>query len=316
MNVAESMVQRLTAPYEKQRVTAHEATLAIRELAERQHGVVAWGQLIAIGLGEGLIKHRVRAGQLLQIHRGVFALGRRRIGLHGEWLAAVLACGPNAVLSYGSAAQLWDIRGSRGPIEVTRRSGHRRPHGVRLHQTRSLPAEHVAIRAGIPVTTPERTLLDLAQRLDRRQMERALVAADRASCICWPELLRVVDEGVGRRGRGMLRCLCHRVDPEAVEARSNPEVDFLALCREARLPSPRVNVMVEGRMVDFFWPPAGLVVEIDSYQYHGDRSAFERDHESTVTLMSAGYRVLRFTEEMLEVNPDRVIRLLRDNLCV
>jgi Transcriptional regulator, AbiEi antitoxin len=245
-------VQRLIRPLPVQSVTpTREATAAIRELAERQHGVVAWRQLIALGLGRGQIEDRVSGGKLLTLHRGVFALGHRRIGIHGRWLAAVLACGPSAVLSYGSAAQLWAIRGSRGPIEVTRRSGHRRPHGIRLHQTRSLPPEHVTIEAEIPITTPERTLLDLAARLDPIQMERAVVAADRAGCISWPELSQVVEEGRGRKGRSMLRRLCTQVDPNAVDARSNPEIDFLALCRQAGLPTPQVNVLVEERLVDF-----------------------------------------------------------------
>lgn len=308
-------LQRLVHPSRGQDVTpSREATTAIRELAERQHGVVAWRQLIELGLGRGQIEDRVRGGRLLVLHRGVFAVGHRRIGIHGNWLSAVLACGPRAVLSFGSAAALWGIRGSRGPIEVTRRSGHRRPHGVRLHQTRSLPLEHVTVEAGIPVTTPERTLLDLAARLDARQLERALVAADRASHIRWPELHRVVEEGIGRKGRGMLRRLCHQVDPGAVETRSNPEIDFLALCREAGLPTPAVNVLVEGRLVDFLWSRERLVVEVDSYRYHGDRAAHQRDSESTIALMAAGYKVLRPTDRTIEANPGPVMQLIRNSL--
>jgi hypothetical protein len=275
---------------------------------------VAWRQLIDLGLGRGQIEDRVAGAKLAPLYRGVFAVGHRRIGIHGRWLAAVLACGPNAVLSYASAAKLWEIRGSRGPIEVTRRSGHRRPHGIRLHQTRSLPPEHVTVEAGIPVTTPERTLLDLAARFDARQLERALVAADRAKCIRWPELRQVIEEGAGRKGRGMLRRLCAQVDPRAVETRSNPEIDFLALCRKANLPTPQVNVLVEGKLVDFLWPKERLIVEVDSYRYHGDPPAFEQDSESTVTLMMAGYKVLRPTDRMLEVNPGIVMRLVRNSL--
>lgn len=311
----EPSVQRFVrAPHVEDVTPTYEATVAMRNLAEEQHGVVAWRQLLALGLGRGQIEARVSSGKLLPLHRGVFALGHRRIDIRGRWLAAVLACGPNAVLSHGSAAQLWDIRGSRGPIEVTRRSGHRRPHGVRLHQTRSLPPEHMTIEAAIPVTTPERTLLDLAARFDRVQMERALVAADRAKRIRWPELIQVVEEGRGRKGRSMLRRLCAQVDPGAVETRSNPEIDFLALCREAKLPTPQTNVLVEERLVDFFWPKERLVVEIDSYRFHSDRPAHERDGQSTIALMNAGYKVLRPTDRMLEENPDPVMRLVRRSL--
>jgi hypothetical protein len=183
-----------------------------------------------------------------------------------------------------------------------------------LHQTRSLPPEHKTIEAAIPVTTPERTLLDLAARLNYVQMERALVAADRAKRIRWPELIQVVEEGHGRKGRGMLRRLCADVDPSAVETRSNPEIDFLALCREAKLPIPQTNVLVEERLVDFFWPKERLVVEIDSYRFHSDRPAHERDGESTIALMSAGYKVLRPTARMLEENPGPVMSLVRRSL--
>jgi len=308
-------VQRFVPPRRGLRVTASdEATFAVRELAERQHGVIAWRQLTALGLGKRLIENRMERGQLLRVHRGVFALGRRRLDQHGAWMAAVLACGSSAVLSYGSAAHLWGIRGSHGPIEVTRFSGHRRPHGVRVHQTRSLPVELVTVQAGIPVTSLERVLLDMAARLDVRQLEHALVAADRSRRLSWPELHRVVEQGVGRRGRGKLRRLIERVDPRAAETRSPTEVDFLALCRDADLPLPEVNVLVEGRLVDFLWLGSRLVVEADSYGYHGDRAAFERDHSSTVALMAAGYQVLRTTHRMLQDDPEPFLRLVRNAL--
>lgn len=218
--------------------------MVLRELAERQHGVVAWRQLVNLGLTEGLIKSRVRDGQLVPLHRGVFALGHRRIGHYGELMAATLACGPGAVISYGSAAQLWGIRGSRKPIEVTRVPGHRRPHGVRLHQTRSLPAEHTTVEAGIPVTTIERTFLDTAARLDARQLEHDLVEADRSGRLRWPELWQILTEhGRGRKGVKRLKRVAARVDPRFAEAVSPTEVDFLMLCREEGLRMPQVNVL-------------------------------------------------------------------------
>lgn len=316
MNPDQPEVQRLVLLAGGQSVAARdEATSAIRELAECQHGVVAWRQLTALGLGARLIEGRVARGRLVPIHRGVFALGHRRIGLYGEWMAAVLACGPGAVLSYGSAAHLWGIRGSRKPIEVTRVSGHRRPHGVRLHQTRSLPEEHTTVEAGIPVTTLERTLLDTAARLDERQMEHDLVAADRSRRLRWQELNRIVTEhGSGRRGVRRLKRLIERVDPRFADAVSSSEVDFLALCQREGLRLPQVNVLVEGKLVDFYWPKERLVVEADSYGYHGDRPAFERDHQSTVDLEVAGYRVLRTTYKMLQFNPAPFLRLVRESL--
>jgi very-short-patch-repair endonuclease len=308
-------VQRFAASPEPKNVARQKATFVLRRLAEKQHGVVAWRQLISFGLTEGQIKSRLNDGQLVPLHRGVFALGHRRIGLYGEWMAATLACGPGAVLSHGTAAQLWGIRGSRKPIEVTRVSGHRRPHGVRLHQTRSLPAEHVTVEAGIPVTTIERTLLDMAPRLDAKQLEHDLVEADRSRRLRWSKLWRVITEhGRGRKGVKRLRRVVAQADPRFADAVSTPEVDFLILCREEGLKMPQVNVLVEGKKVDFYWPNERLIVEADSYGFHGDPRAFELDHQSTVDLEVAGYRVHRTTYKMLESNPGPFLALVRDSL--
>lgn len=293
---------------------SHAATAMVRELAERQHGVVSWRQLIDLGLGKDLIHDRLASGRLVRVHRGVFAVGHGRISQRGRWLAAVLACGPGAVLSYGSAAALWGFRGHHGPIEVTRTSGHRRPHGVRLHQTRWLPGEHIQIETAIPVTSIERTLLDQAEGLDARPLEHALVEADRSGRLRWGVLEQLVEEANGRRGRGVLRRLIHEVDPSAADTRSPTEVDFLALCRQADLPLPHVNVIVEGILADFYWPPARLVVETDGYGFHSDRPAFERDHRSTLALTAAGYKVLRVTNRMLERDPVPFLNLVRQSL--
>ncbi len=291
-----------------------EATAAIRALAEQQHGVVARSQLLGHGLSAELVKGRLASGHLIPIYEGVFAVGQRRVGRYGKWMAAVLACGPNAVLSHGSAAELWSIRRSRGLPEVTRRSGGSRRPGVRLHQTRVLESAEVTVESGIPVTSIERTLLDIAGRLDLRQLEHAIVTADRTGRLSWPEFHRLMVRTPSRKGAGRLRRVAGQVNPVAIEARSPLEVDFLALCREAGLPVPAVNVLVEGYLVDFSWPAQRLVVEMDSYTYHSDRPAFERDHERTVALEACGHKVHRATRGMLESNPGQFIDLVRRSL--
>ena len=293
-----------------------EATRAIRELAERQHGVVARRQMIELGLGERVNQVRSEAGVLIPVFQGVFALGHGRISRRGQWMAAVLASGPGAVLSHGSAMELWGMRGSRGVVEVLRLSGgprYRRP-GIRLHQTRSLPKCHIGEEQGIPVTTIERAMLDMAGRLDAKQTERALVAADRSGRVNWPELQRLVARGRGKKGIARLRHVAMEVDPRAVDARSPLEVDFLALCREADISPPQVNVFVGSYLVDFFWPLQRVIVEADSYAYHRDRPAFESDHERTVALTAAGYQVHRATYRMLTWDPDPFLNLIRRSL--
>jgi hypothetical protein len=172
----------------------------------------------------------------------------------------------------------------------------------------------VTVEGAIPVTSIERTLLDMAAGLEERQLERSVIAADRSGRLRWAKLAQLLDRSAGRLGVSRLRRVAAEADPRALETRSPLEVEFLALCRDAGLPVPSVNVLVEERLVDFLWPAERVIVETDGYLYHRDRIAFERDHESTVALMAAGYEVHRFTYRMLESEPNRFIALVRRSL--
>lgn len=229
-------------------------------------------------------------------------------------MAAVLATGPHSVLSHGSAAELWALRRYVGLPEVTRRSGGTTRSGVLLHQTRILEPAEITVEARIPVTSIERTLMDNAIRLDDRSLERAVVAADRTGRLRWEELQRLLTRTPRRAGVGRLRRVANRTSPYAIDARSPLEVDFLALCREALLPRPQVNVLIDGYLVDFVWPGQRVVVETDGYAYHRDRLAFERDHQRTVALSAAGYRVHRATYAMLNHDPDPFMNVVRKSL--
>lgn len=295
-------------------VKDRDATGVIRRLAERQHGVVAVRQLVDRGVGGEIARIRHEAGLLIPIHQGVYALGHRKLSREGEWMAAVLACGPGAVLSHGSAAELWGIRGSRGEIEVLRRSGGGCHEGLRIHQTRRLDSDDMAEERGISVTSIERTMLDMAGRLGSRQIERMVVAADRTGKLSWSRLEKVLGRRKGRKGAGRLRRIAAEVDPRAIEARSVAEVDFLALVRGYGLPMPEVNVLVADHLVDFLWPAERVVVEIDGYAFHSDRPAFERDHTTDVDLVAAGYDVHHATYRMLHRDPEPFIANVRRSL--
>jgi len=172
----------------------------------------------------------------------------------------------------------------------------------------------VTTEAGIPVTSIERTVMDNAGRLDDRQLEHMVVNADRSGRLNWRELHRVIEEGNGRKGLRRLRCVAARVDPRAADAVSPLEIDFFSLCQKAGLQLPQVNVLVEGYLVDFYWPTEKVIVETDGYAYHRDRPAFERDHESTVALSVAGYTVHRTTYQMLKRNPGPFLALVANSL--
>lgn len=290
------------------------ATRRIRELGERQHGVVAHRQLLDRGVGAGTISSRLEIGMLVPIYRGVYGVGHRRLQFESRWMAAVLACGPGAVLSHGSAAHLWGLRGSRGEIEVLRRSGGARHQGIRLHQTRRLEPWETATERLVPVSSIERTILDMAARMDDKRLERMLVEADRSGRLSWATLSRALERRRGRKGAGRLLRVAREVDPLAADALSVTEIDFLALWRRQGLPMPAVNVLVEGHLVDFLWPRERVIVEADSYGYHGDRPAFERDHEVDVDLIAAGYEVHHVTYRMLSKDPDRFLANVRNAL--
>ena len=305
-DLAAHQVRQVT-PSEPDAIRFDEATEAIRELAEGQHGVVSRDQLLDLGVGRGLIDDRLDSGHLISLHRGVFSLGHARLSKQGRWMAAVLAC--RGVLSHESAAELWDLRRSR-EITVSRLSGGASHEGFRVRQVRRLPIDDTTVESGIPVTTVERTLVDIAGELDEKQIERALVAASRSRRLRWPDLERTIADGFGRPGIGRLRKVAAAVDPRAEDTRSALEVDFLGLCRYFGIRLPQVNVLVAGRLVDFLWPEERVVVETDGYAYHGNRAAFEADHERDVALEEAGYRVLRATWRMLDRHPGRFMRLL------
>jgi Protein of unknown function (DUF559) len=222
-------------------------------------------------------------------------------------MAAVLACGAGAVLSHFDAGRLWGICGSSSAIEVLRQSGGFRPEGhrgLRLHQTRRLFSYEVTVERGIPVAVMERVLLDLAGRTDAKRLERMFVQAYKRDEFSWPRLGRLITRRRGCKGVGKLRRIALEVDPEALETKSVPEVDFLALWRQVDQLMPSVNALVEGHLVDFLWSEQKVIVETDSWSYHGDPLAFEKDHQRDVELTAAGYDVHRTTAKMLERDPE------------
>jgi hypothetical protein len=260
---------------------------------------------------------RQQAGLLIPLYQGVYALGHQRLTREGRWMAAVLACGPGAVLSHFNAGHHWHMCGSRGLIEVLRQSGgfkaegHR---GVRLHQTRRLFEYEVTVERGIPVVVRERVLLDLAARTDAKRLERVVVQAYKSGHLDWRRLGRITNRRRGCKGVGRLRQIALEVDPEALETKSVSEIDFLALWREMNMQIPVCNVLVEGHLVDFLWPAQKVIVETDSWSHHGDRPTFESDHQRDVDLVAAGYDVHRTTYKMLERNPDPFLRNVRQAL--
>jgi hypothetical protein len=275
----------------------------VADLARRQHGVVEHGQLRRLGLSEAAIEWRLKVGRLHAVHRGVYAVGHVRLSATGRRIAALLACGPRAVLSHQTAGDHLNIRPSASPaihVTVPTTAGVRRPE-IRLHRTRRLREQDVIVHEELPVTSVARTLLDLAPTLDVPQLRRAIERAMRHGL--YDD--RAMRDLIPGRATRKLRAALEEADPAPF--RSNLESDFLALCRSSGLPRPAVNVPLAGYEVDFVWLDRRVVVEIDSWWHHSGRRSFGDDRRRDVDLALAGFTVLRFTDEELLDTPRGIV---------
>jgi very-short-patch-repair endonuclease len=277
----------------------------VAALAERQHGVVSRAQLAEIAFGRDTIDRRVAAGLLHPVHRGVYAVGHRRLTREGAWMAAVLAAGPGAVLSHRSAAALWGIRNTdRAAIEVITDRHCRRP-GIQAHRGVLAPDE-IDRERGIPVTTPARTLLDLAEVINPDQLERAINEAEVRRLASPLPLAALVARHPNRRGTKTIRRILEEDRLGDTVTRSELENRFLALVDAHDLPRPRMNEPLGPYEPDALWPEQRLVVELDGYAIHTTRRAFESDRRRDRALQAAGYRVLRITWRQLNKEPTAI----------
>jgi very-short-patch-repair endonuclease len=271
----------------------------LAELAEIQHGVVTRAQLVSLGLTGAAVDSRLRRGSLRLVHRGVYAVGHAALRDEGFWLAAVLACGPRAVLSHLSAGCLWRMRVRRDPqvhVTATRRSG---PAGVVVHETRHLSPADITIEHGIRVTTPARTVIDCADLLTFAELR---VLADHGVRLDVAALRRAQQRAPTRAGAGRVA----RLLGDDVRTRSGLERRLRKLCCDARLPSPRINERVSGHERDAVWPGHRLVVEVDGGAFHAPKPAREADYERDAALVAAGWRVVRFTYDQVTYEPAQV----------
>jgi very-short-patch-repair endonuclease len=285
----------------------------IAALAGRQHGVVARRQIAALGAGPSAIDRRLELGRLHLLHRGVYAVGHRVVSREGRWMAAVLALGPGAVVSHRSAAALWGIRPtSRGRIEVTVPGPRRSRTTLEVHRAR-LAADEVTTERGIPVTAPNRTLLDLAAVLDATQVERAINEAEFLRVTDPTSLDALLERHPRRRGARALRQILAAQAIGATVTRSELERRFLRLLDEAGLPRPEVNASLQiatDRWIeaDFLWRPQHLIAELDGHASHATTAGFERDRARDRALQAAGWRVIRITWRQLHEEPAAVAR--------
>lgn len=285
---------------------------AIAELARRQGGAISRKQLMALGCNRAAIDYRVRIGRLHVVHRGVYAVGHVVLGIEGRRWAAVLAYAPTSALSHAAAAAAFAFRRSNAAVlDVTVvGTGHKVRPGIRLHARKAVPADELTTLHGLPITTPARTLLDLAAGgLRGRPLATAIDRAEQSGVLDFADLAHLLDRYAGRPGTPAVREALARY--AGGDARSALEEIIGALCVEHGIPRPQENVVVLGKVRDFYWPGRRLVVEADSYAWHRSPAAMAEDRARDVELTLAGIRTLRFTWSQANRDRSYVVAALR-----
>jgi hypothetical protein len=277
-------------------------------VAKRQHGVVSARQLTGeLGYSEDGVTRAARAGRLHPLHRGVYAVGHTNLSLHGTCMAAVLACGEGALLSHYSAGWLWGIsKGSPVPIHVTTPIPRRLHLPVRRHHSRILELEDHVVIAEIPVTALPRTLLDFAAIVRFGRLRRLIERSEELEIFDLSPIEALLARSGGHRGAKPLSRAVALYRPAAI-SRSDLEREFLALVLESGLPRPSTNYVERGFELDVYWPEHRFAVELDVFETHGTREAFERDRLRQEELLLAGVELIRVTGPRLEREPTLVI---------
>jgi hypothetical protein len=282
----------------------------VAALANRQRGYVKRPQLLKLGLGAKAIDYRVRIGRLIPVYAGVYAVGHVPTLPHDRAYGALLACGEEAVLSHGSAATAYGIfRWWEMPFEATAPAARRR-RGIRVHRAALTPGD-VRIEAGIRVTSPARTLLDMAPRLNDKQLGRGFDRL-RLSHHLRAEHVRHVLERFPRHPGARRLIPFAGITRDA--ARSRLEVKFADFCERYGLPQPRLNVRIGGREVDALFEEERLIVEVDGYEVHSGPVSFEDDRDRDAHMLALDLPTVRVTEDRMDNSPGREAGRLQEIL--
>ena len=276
----------------------------VRRSAARQRQLVRRDQLLSAGFTRNAVSQRVAVGTLFLVHRGVYALHSPPYTHEQGWLAAVYAGGPATLLSHWSAAALLGLTDAVPPLAaITNLTGRARGYpGIELHCACVHPRDRVG-REGIPCTSAARTIVDVAPVANPCQLEGLILAADSLRLLNRARLAALLEE---RRGRAGTRKILSLIRDDPVDTRSESERRILSICREFGVPPPLVNhpVEVAGRTfcADLCWPELRLIVEVDSWRWHGARGAMEKDADRDQLLSVAGWRVVHFTRDQARLS--------------
>jgi hypothetical protein len=291
---------------EEMRSLAH-----LADLAERQYGVVSYRQLRELGLSNGHVHRASKASRLRRVHRGVYAVGHQRLSDHGRCWGALLACGDGAVLSHRSAAWLWGFISScpEEPEVTAPGRGHRRRR-IHVHRVAALADRDCGTLEGIPVTAAPRTLIDLAEVVSARELSRAVDRAKRTGRLD----LGAIDAALASRNRTVGAKLLRKalaLYRKPVFDRARSELLLLEALEKEGVSPPAMSLWVAGCEIDAYWEAERFAVEIDGWETHGSRQAFEDDRLRQEELMLAGIEVVPVSARRIETEPQQVAKRLR-----
>jgi predicted transcriptional regulator of viral defense system len=259
-------------------------------------------QLVALGLSARAVQDRASAGRLHRIQRGVYSLvPRTLLTRQGYWMAAVLAAGTGAVVSHRTAAVLHGLMQYNGrKLDVTVPSANgRRRDAVVVHRSTTLTPCDITVVENVPCTTVARTLLDLADVVDRRRHERAFDQAEVHEVLDMAAITDQLERNASRAAARKTKTLLAEHYPGSTPTESPLEEAFLALCRRAGLPQPDVQQWInlpdggDPIRADFLWPQQRVIVETDGEQFHNTAQRRRGDRRKDQRLIVHGFRPLR-----------------------
>jgi very-short-patch-repair endonuclease len=282
----------------------------IAQIAGLQRGRVARRQLVAAGIGTSTVDWLVSRRRLIRRCRCVFAVAHAAPVEFEREIEALLAVREGAALSHWTAAGLLGLCPAGETVELVVREGRSsRMPGIEVHRSRILESRDVWIRQGLPVTSPSRTLLDIAVSATDRQLELAFDRGIVEKILRPTHVADILRRAGGHRGRARLATLLDQERGGLTLTRSELEERLLTLIRQAGLPEPEVNVPFGSWKLDFYWPAARFALEVDGYKYHSSRYRFERDRRKDNELRRAHIEVMRIVSREIR---ERSLALVAD----
>lgn len=289
-------------------------------IASAQYGVFTLAQALACGLTERTIERRTGRGAFVRLDPGVFAVGGSPSNWRRGVMAAVLSVNELTAASHRTAAHLWGLTNRRPDrVEVVAK---RHERAIRdsfiVHESLDLLQEDIATIDGIPVTSAERTVVDLGAVAPSWMVEACLDTGLRKGLFGLADVGGFVSRVAkrGRRGVGVVRPLLgERLDWKGL-TESDLEDLFRRIVSESALPMPEPQYTLRDEhggfvcRADFAYVKAKALIELDSEKHHMDPATFRRDREKQNRAMALGWRVYRFTWRQLVDTPDEVLAVL------